>query len=290
MNWPDKEKVFENLTNPNAALNDSLFTNKDEGSANKTIVVDIDVDRLERGKYQCRKIFLDLEELANSIEELGIAQPLLVRPISSGNFEIIAGERRWRAAQLACFHKVPCIIRNCDDKEAWQLALHENIQRDSLTAIEEARGYFDAIEEWNLSHAQVAKMCGVSREKVSNRLRLLSLPVEVQLLIEDRNSHLEAHHGINLATPKLNERQKINIARNAERQKWSVAQLDKAIKRITNPTTNKNIDADIHRLEDVMSINLGCDVKISNGKIVIAYHRDLDILDGLLDRIGIEKS
>ena len=259
---------------------------------------DIPVDLLQRGQYQPRIDMRQdtLENLAHSIKAQGVVQPIVVRPISGkGNeqrYEIVAGERRWRAAQLAGLQKIPAVVRQIPDESAIAMALIENIQRENLNPLEEARALDRLIREFDLTHGEAAEAVGRSRASVSNLLRLQDLSDKVKPLLEDRQlemGHARALLGISNATKQF------EVARQVVKKGLSVRETERLVKRIVEGTDKKPAkkpatkDADIRRLEIEVSEKLGAKVSVDHtakgtGKIVISYN-SLDELDGILKHI-----
>ncbi|HEX9140001.1 MAG TPA: ParB/RepB/Spo0J family partition protein [Steroidobacteraceae bacterium] len=260
----------------------------------------VPLDLLQRGKYQPR---LDmrpesLSELAESIRAQGVVQPILVRPVgiaqaSGQRYEIIAGERRWRAAQLAGLTEIPAVIRDVPDEDAIAVALIENIQREDLNPLEEARALERLIAEFGLTHQQVATAIGRSRAAVTNLLRLLELAPEVCALLESRAidmGHARALLGLE------NRRKQIEVATMVAKKGLSVRDTEGLVRRMTQPqgaradsgsTTGK--DPNVQRLEEELGQKLGAKVAIQHGgsgrgKVIISYHT-LDELDGILGHI-----
>ncbi len=257
----------------------------------------IAVTRIQPGPYQPRQ-HMDperLQELADSIRAQGMIQPIVVREISSGKagtFEIIAGERRWRAAQLAGFSDVPVLVKQVPDQAVVAMALIENIQREELTPLEEAQALKRLIDEFGLTHQQVAEAVGRSRASVSNLLRLMDLPAQIKTLLEQRK--LDMGHARALLT--LPAEQAISLARAAVEQEWSVRELEAAVRRgqeipiaaNSKPATPKS-DPNILALERDLSEKLAARVSVQHtrngrGKLVIYYHNS-DELEGILERI-----
>jgi len=248
---------------------------------------------LQPGKYQPRS-HMDkeaLDALAASIRTQGVMQPILVRPVSEGRYEIIAGERRWRAARLAGLGEVPVLVREIPDQQALAAALIENIQREDLNVLEEAAGIDRLIREFALTHQAVADSVGRSRAAVSNLLRLLELPPPVRDLLA--GGKLEMGHARALLALPVD--QQLSLARQAVEQGWSVREVEKRVGndlRHRNPRTQrrKPVDRDIARLEEELSSRLGTTVSIltagrtGSGKLVIRYN-SLDQLDTLLSRL-----
>jgi ParB family chromosome partitioning protein len=250
------------------------------------------VDILQRGAYQPR-IDMNpeaLEELANSIRAQGVVQPIVVRPIGGGRYEIIAGERRWRATQLAGLHEIPAVVRDVPDQTAMAMALIENIQREELNPMEEAQALYRLIEEFGLTHQQTADAVGRSRASVSNLLRLLGLNEDIKRMLG--NGDLEMGHARALLA--LSGEQQSEVARSVVGKGLSVRETERLVKRTLEghpPGALKESrpDPDIHRLEQDMGERLGARVAIQHGakgkgKLVISYN-SLDELDGILQHI-----
>ncbi len=251
------------------------------------------LEQLQPGKYQPRS-HMDterLQELADSIKAQGLIQPIVVRPVGPHRFEIIAGERRWRAAQLAALREVPVVVRDSDDHAALAMALIENIQREDLNPLEEATALQRLIDEFALTHQQAADAVGRSRAAVSNLLRLLELPEGVRKLVE--RGGIEMGHARALLT--LPAAQAEALARLAADEQWSVRETERRVQALhkgpASPavTAGKRIDADIAALQTELSETLGTAVELQHGrggrgKLVISYH-SLDALDGILARL-----
>lgn len=254
-------------------------------------LVQVPTESLKRGQYQPRtRMDKDaLEELAQSIKARGIVQPIVARELDSG-YEIIAGERRWRAAQLAGLETVPVVLRAIPDEAALAISLIENIQRENLNPIEEASGLRRLLDEFGLTHDKVARGVGRSRSAVTNILRLLSLnPVARGLLEEGR---LEMGHARALLV--LSGEEQDTAAKNVVSRRLSVRQAEELVKQLQNKKTSRRkrkktgVDPDVKRLQDELSERLGANVSIKHskgrGQVVISYH-SLEELDGLLSRI-----
>ena len=253
---------------------------------------DLPIESLQPGKYQPRST-MDKErlaELADSIRAQGLIQPIIVRPISRDRFEIIAGERRWRAAQLASLREVPCVVRETDDHAALAMALIENIQREDLNPLEEALALQRLIDEFQLTHQQTAEAVGRSRAAVSNLLRLLELPEAIRNLVETRR--IEMGHARALLTLPVD--QAVDLARQAADESWSVREIERRVQalqrgQIAPAPTAKKADADIQSLERELSELLSAKVAIQHGrggrgKLVVQYF-SLDELEGILERV-----
>ncbi len=247
------------------------------------------VEQIQRGKYQPRREMdsAALEDLANSIRSQGIIQPLIVRPVGN-KYEIIAGERRWRAAQLAGLTEVPAIIRHIPDEAAIAMALIENIQREDLNPIEEAAALERLIIEFGMTHQNVAEAVGKSRTSVTNLLRLLALPDEVKNLMEQ--GLLEMGHARTLIT--LPEAVQLETAQLIVARKLSVRETENLVRKLQTPqlenATRKYQDPDIMHLQDSLSKQLKLRVAIQcnakgRGKLVIHY-KSLAELDGILSQ------
>jgi len=258
----------------------------------------VPLEHLQRGQYQPRVDMRQdsLEELAASIKAQGVVQPIVARPISTRGatqrYEIVAGERRWRAAQMAGLTEIPAVVRDIPDESAIAMALIENIQRENLNPLEEARALDRLIREFDLTHAEAAKAVGRSRASVSNLLRLQDLSDKVKPMLEDRKlemGHARALLGISNAT------QQFDAARQVVKKGLSVRETEALVKRLLSGGTTKAVkktpaqNADIRRLEIEISEKLGAKVSVDHtangaGKLVINYN-SLDELDGILKHI-----
>jgi ParB family chromosome partitioning protein len=258
-------------------------------------VTHLPLDVIQRGRYQPRREFDpdSLQELADSIAAQGVVQPIVVRPLEAGRYEIIAGERRWRASQLAGEHEIPVVVRDVPDQAVIAMALIENIQRDDLNAIEEAGALHRLLNEFELTHQEVARAVGKSRTTVTNLLRLLELNEDVKAMIE--GGDLEMGHA--RALLGLKETAQSKAARQVVTQGLSVRETERLVRRLLDaseeaPSPRRGpvqTDPDIRRLQDNLSEKLGARVSIQagargRGKLVISYN-SLDELDGILDHI-----
>jgi len=257
------------------------------GEALKSLPLDL----ISPGSYQPRSIFNQqrLAELAESIRQQGVIQPVVVRSVGADNFELIAGERRWRAAQLAGIEKIPAIIRDVPDEIAIAMALVENIQREDLNPIEEASALRRLVDEFQMTHQQAGDSVGRSRSTVSNLLRLLELSEEVRELVDAR--HLEMGHARALLT--LDKTMQAQAAREVVRKGLSVRETEKLVRRMKRPPVQKTrvTDPDVQRLQDKLSEKLCASVHLVNkargkGKMIIAYN-SLDELEGILEQMGL---
>jgi len=247
----------------------------------------INISEIIANLNQPRKNFKnkDLEDLANSIKHQGILQPIVVRRLSSGVFEIIAGERRWRAAQIAGIHEIPALIKEMNDNEVQEAALIENIQRENLNAVEEARAYKQILEHKNLDYEKLGKSIGKSKSHISNMIRLLDLEQEIlDYIISGKLSmgHARALIGVPNA---------IKVAKEIIDKRLSVRQVEKNssnFKKTRNKNNNK--DANILDLEKELSEKIGLKTSIhfnkegSSGSLTL-YYSDLDQLDSLMKRL-----
>ncbi len=254
------------------------------------------VGQLQPGKYQPRREMDEgkLSELADSIRSQGVIQPILARQLAGGNYEIVAGERRWRASQLAGLDEVPVVVRELEDRTVIAMALIENIQREDLNPLEEAEALQRLISEFALTHAEAAEAVGRSRAAVSNLLRLLELPIAIRVLLESRR--LEMGHARALLTlaPELAGK----LAQEAADEGWSVREVERRAQAFAagkvpenrpQAATRAAPQADIAALETELSESLGAKVAIAHGrggkgKLVIHY-TNLDTLDGVLEKL-----
>lgn len=283
-----------------ALLGGSTAARAEEGAndsgplVQENILKDLPIDLLQPGKYQPRNELNkeSLEELAASIRAQGVIQPIVVRELSNnaGHYEIIAGERRWRAAQMANLHQVPAVIRDVPDGAAIAIALIENIQREDLNPVEEASALQRLIDEFDMTHQLAADAVGRSRAAVSNLLRLLSLNEEVRKLLE--KGDLEMGHA--RAMLSLDEKTQIRVAREIASKGMSVREAEQLVRNLRNkPATKasaeKKIDPNTQRLQDDLAEKLGAKVLFqhqANGKgKVILHYNNLDELDGILAHI-----
>ena len=256
------------------------------------------VDALAPGKYQPRKFWDQdkLAELAESIKAQGVIQPIVVRDIGGKRYEIIAGERRWRATQLAGLSEIPVVIREVDDRTVVAMALIENIQREDLNPLEEAIALQRLIDEFDLTHAQAADAVGRSRAAVSNLLRLLELPAEIRVLVETKA--LEMGHARALLT--LAPQAAIALARQAADHEWSVREVEHRVQQLSAgmipgssaaraKAAKAKPTADIVSLERQLSESLNTKVNVLHGRggkgRLVIHYSDLDSLDGVLERL-----
>ena len=249
------------------------------------------VDVIERGEYQPRVDMHQesLQDLADSIAAQGVVQPIVVRSIGENRYEIIAGERRWRAAQMAGLHEIPAVVREVDDRSAIAIALIENIQRENLNPLEEARALERLIREFELTHEQAAEAVGRSRAAVSNLLRLLDLDDSVKGMLE--RGEIEMGHARALLA--LTGAKQIEAARQVTKRGLSVRATEGLIRQLQQKPATKSAakpkDPDIQKLETGLADKLGASVllrqgKGGKGKLEISYN-SLDELDGILEHI-----
>lgn len=253
------------------------------------------VEWLQPGKYQPRKDMSQdaLEELASSIRAQGVIQPIVVRPVGTDRYEIIAGERRWRASQLAGLAEVPCILKDVPDEAAVAIALIENIQREDLNAMEEAVALQRLLSEFELTHQQVADAVGKSRATVTNLLRLNQLADEVKTLLE----HGDIEMGHARAILALPAEQQPDTGRIIAAKQLTVREAESLVRRLLEPAPVKETkvkDPDVAALESKLSERFGAPVSISynrkgKGELVINYS-SLPELDGILHKLGLSES
>lgn len=257
----------------------------------------VGIDKLSPGEYQPRRHFEKepLQELAQSIKENGILQPIVARRTKAGKLEIVAGERRWRAAQIAGLHEVPVILKNYDDKQALELAIVENIQREDLNPIEEAEGYSRLISEFKLSQQQVAEKVGRDRATVANAVRLLSLPEEIKAMIS--GSELSVGHA-KVLLALTDSKKQIEFAKKVINEKIAVRKLEKMVQAVVkghdeekeelsdlgSNVTQRLISGLSEELQKMLGTKVNIDYSNSKGKISIHFYSD-DELTNLVDRL-----
>ncbi len=282
------------MAKPNKGLGrglDALLSGNTKES--EDVLSEMNVDQLKPGKYQPRSRMdeASLNELAASIKAQGVMQPILARMLPDGNHEIIAGERRWRAAQLAGLNQVPVLVRKVADNAALAMALIENIQREDLNPLEEALGIQRLIDEFKMTHQTAADAVGRSRSAASNLLRLLKLPQPVQnMLMEGK---LDMGHARALLA--LDGARQITAANKIATNGLSVREAEKLVQNLLNPAPeHKKVkpNRDVVRLQEKVADQLGAKVAIQYGakgagKLVIEY-KTLDQLDGILSKIGVK--
>ncbi len=250
------------------------------------------IENVYPGRYQPRQLFSnpEIEELAGSIRELGILQPILVRahPDHADGFEIIAGERRWRAAQLAQLHEVPILVRAFSDVEALEIALVENLQRENLSALEEAEGYCRLVDEFSHTQEVLAKILGKSRSHVANMMRLLNLPDQIKDMLQ--SGDLTAGH----ARALLNVEDPVGLAKKVVKRGLNVRQTEKLCQTTDKPADKKasakpakdaNLQALEYELSNLLGFKVEIDSKMSGGKVMVSYET-LEQLDDILHRLS----
>lgn len=269
----------------------ALFENSNLDNDDQESLRQIPIDQLERGRYQPRFTINkgSLKELADSITAQGVVQPIVVRQMNNGKYEIVAGERRWRAAQLAGLETIPSIVRNIPDDAAMAIALIENIQREDLNPMEEAMAMQRLMQEFEMTHQQVAERVGRSRAAVSNYLRLLTLGEEVRKLLE--TGKLDMGHARALLS--LSGAEQLRMGRKVAEGGLTVRQTESLVRKMLDrPAPKKkrrSSNTDIRNLEQKLSDKLGAKVRIQSGKrgkgkLIIEYNSN-DELDGILKRI-----
>lgn len=266
----------------------------DGGEARGTLT-SLPLDLIERGRFQPRRDFdpEGLRELADSISAQGVIQPIVVRALAGGRYEILAGERRWRASQQAGLGEIPVVIREADDQSAMAIALIENIQRADLNPLEEASALQRLLGEFGLTHAQIAEAIGRSRASVTNLLRLLELNDDVKRALERGQvemGHARALLGIKGPRQSAAATQVMSRGLSVRETERLVRQIQQEEEGRTTPVARPGaVDPDVRRLQDDLADRLGAQVQIQpgnrgGGRLVIAYH-SLDELDGILAHI-----
>jgi ParB family chromosome partitioning protein len=271
---------------------DALLSNDGDNVSSKIETTNImPLSQLTPGKFQPRKNFNQdsLKELAESIKAQGIIQPILVRMTSNNKYEIIAGERRWQAAKIAKIDEVPVVVKDISDSTALAMALIENIQREDLNVIEEARGIKRLIDEFNITHEAAAEAVGKSRAAVSNTLRLLSLCEHAQYALE--TNKIEMGHA--RAILSLSPIDQAMMCQKIVNQKLTVREVEKEVSEGTTKKTSskQSKDHDIHRLENELSDRFGANISISHkqsgkGSINIKYS-NLDELERIIKKLKL---
>ena len=267
--------------------NSPSYSDKDFSLTNEGELKHIPLDLIQRGKYQPRADFDEaaLEELASSIKSQGLMQPIVIRPIGPKKYEIIAGERRWRAAQIAGLDSIPAVIRMVSDEAAIAMSLIENIQREDLNPIEEALALKRLQDEFKLTQQEVADAVGRSRTAVTNLMRLVGLHIDVQKMLQ--TGLLEMGHARTLLT--LPEIKQVDFARNVANKGLSVRQTEELVRKAKSPkevVSERSIDPNIKNLEESLGEKLGAKVLIEHktngkGRLIVSYN-SLDELDGIL--------
>ncbi len=274
---------------------DSLLSTSIAQEGGDDRLLTLPIQDVKPGRYQPRVQMNDdaLQTLAESIRMQGIIQPLVVREVGLSQYEIIAGERRWRAAQLANLTEVPVVIRSISDEAALAIGLVENIQRENLNPIEEAQGLKRLIDEFSLTHDAIARMVGRSRSSISNSLRLLSLSEVVQDMLIQKQLEM-GHARALLALPVIEQ---IDVAKQAVVNQWSVREVERFVKNLLENLQQPEQkitkrDEDVERLRECLIHSLGINVDIKNnaknkGKVILHFN-NLDEFDGLLGKLGVK--
>ena len=273
-----------------ALLTSNRASNSSAANPSSSELQQLPIEFLTPGKYQPRKDMSQeaLEDLASSIRAQGVIQPIVVRPVAKDKFEIIAGERRWRASQLAQLSEVPCIVKDVPDEAAVAIALIENIQREDLNAMEEAVALERLLTEFALTHQQVADAVGKSRASVTNLLRLNQLNDDVKLLLE----HGDIEMGHARALLALKDTEQSDAGRLVAAKQLTVRETENLVRRILEPkpvVAEKPRDPDVVSLEQRLSERFAAPVQISynnkgKGKLEISYS-SLDELDGIIVKL-----
>lgn len=283
------------VTPPAGADSETQDAKQSDKEALDGKLAELPIEFMQRGKYQPRRDMHPeaLEELAESIKAQGIMQPIVVRPIGEDRYEIIAGERRWRASQLAGLEKIPCVVREVPDEAAIAMALIENIQREDLNPMEEAMALKRLQDEFELTHQEVAQAVGKSRTTVTNLLRLIALTDDVKKMLE--HGDLEMGHARSLLSLDASDQRE--IARQVVAKGLSVRQTEALVRKLQQtPTTVDNASqetsSDIKKLEEGLSEKIGVPVQVNHsakgkGKLTLSYN-NLDELDGILAHLGYE--
>ena len=271
---------------------DALLGGTERKARDDESLQNLTVASLRPGKYQPRTRMdeTSLAQLADSIRARGVIQPIVVRPVDDGQYEILAGERRWRAARLAGLERVPAVVREVPDEAALGIGLIENIQREDLNPIEEANGLKRLIEEFKLTHDEVAQAIGRSRAGVTNLLRLLELAAAVQAMVQD--GRIDMGHARALLA--LTKSRQVELAERIAQQGLSVRETERLVQaasaapRAARPAAAR-LDADTRRLQDELSESLGATVKLKTkrggrGSVVIDYS-SIDELQGIVGKL-----
>jgi len=272
---------------------DMLLSSATKDSNKDSELKKLPVEKITKGEYQPR-LSIDpdtLQELADSIKAQGLVQPVVVRRIDGGNYELIAGERRWRASQIAGLHTIPAIIRDIPDQAAAAMSLIENIQREDLNPLEEALAMSRLISDFGLTHQQTAESVGRSRTAVTNLLRLIDLEDKTKELLDQRQ--LDMGHARALLA--LDGQLQIETAQKVAKNQSSVRETEQLVKKLNTPNTDKTKTSppekalEVLKLEESLADKLGAKVNIQyntkgKGKLVVEYN-NLDELDGILEHI-----
>ena len=263
-------------------------------AATDSALNEVPIEFIQSGRYQPRSHFTEtsIAELAESIKAQGMMQPIILRTLGTDRYEIIAGERRWRAAQLVGKEKIPAVIRNVNDEAALAMSLIENIQREDLNPLEEATALQRLIDEFQLTHEEIAKVVGKSRSTVTNTLRLCALDPEVAGMLG--RGDIEMGHARTLLP--LDDDRQLEVATTIVSRGLNVRQTEALVRSLSKPrqpAKPKGIDADTRLLQENLGMSLGQPVQIQHtsrgkGKLIIRYN-NLDELDGVLKKMGFEE-
>ena len=289
MNSRKKPALGRNLS---SMLSQTTLKQVQKGTGDQLRNLPLDVIR--PGRYQPRSVFDEekLSELADSIRSQGVVQPIVVRPIGEDSYELIAGERRWRAAQMAQIDEIPSVIRDVPDEASVAMALIENIQREDLNPLEEATALRRLIDDFQMTHQEAAEAVGRSRAAVSNLLRLLDLMQEVKDMVDLRR--IEMGHARALLS--LDDTLQVQAAREVVRKRLSVRETENLVRRLQQASKKKGsrrMDPDILRLQNRMAEQLGARVRIQHqasgkGRLVISYNTS-DEFEGILERLDLNE-
>lgn len=289
MNSRKKPALGRNLS---SMLSQTTLKQVQKGTGDQLRNLPLDV--IQPGRYQPRSVFDEekLSELADSIRSQGVVQPVVVRPVDEGTYELIAGERRWRAAQIAQIDEIPAVIRDVPDEASVAMALIENIQREDLNPLEEATALRRLIDDFQMTHQEAAEAVGRSRAAVSNLLRLLDLMQEVKDMVDLRR--IEMGHARALLS--LDDKLQVQAAREVVRKRLSVRETENLVRRLQQASKKKGsrrVDPDILRLQNRMAEQLGARVRIQHqasgkGRLVISYNTS-DEFEGILERLDLNE-
>ena len=275
---------------------DAYLDSKEQAEApsDGALPTSLPLDVIQRGRHQPRRDFDpdSLRELADSISAQGVIQPIVVRPVDDGRYEIVAGERRWRASQQAGLQEIPVVIREVDEQTAMAMALIENIQRDDLNPLEEASALHRLLHDFALTHQQIAQSVGKSRTTVTNLLRLLELEEEVKDLVASRQlemGHARALLGLKGQPQRDASRQVISRGLSVRETEKLVRRLQGMEQAVATKSEPPRADPNVQRLQDDLTERLGARVQIKQtsrgkGQLVISYN-NMDELDGILEHI-----
>lgn len=295
-NMPKTKPKSELKNNFDAVLENKLDEPILSGGDKAKEFLNLSLAQINRSAYQSRRTFTEesLKELSLSIKQHGLLQPIVVRPLASGKYELVAGERRWRAAQLAGLHEIQARVRPLSDQDAFVFSMIENLQREDLNVVEKAQAMKRLLDEFHLTHEKIAHSLGVSRAAITNTIRLLNLVPEVLQMLEDNKLEM-GHARAILAAPKEQQKELAILVVN---EQMNVRQTERIVagyvQKLKTGNANKKAtkqDADTFNLCKSLSDNLGARVQIESlrnnkGRIIINYN-STDELQGILQRMGI---